>query len=329
MAEAQGTVWSNEDRYVSRMNVRHEKHLKKQLASLERQRTMKTKSLDADKRNFEERIHRLNMDPADRAHLSKDTNSMISADKNKELDRLLRSLMHRPYETRAGYSYIEYLSRNMQPLVKRPLQWGINPPPGGLQKKESSGEQLKKYTETKTTFLTQIEGQPMSFSQRASIPTKGKTREKILVLPPIVNTVKLTKRPSPEKIYSPRKITGKETPRIESVQSGRRKSQPKAQKSEKTELAPLKTAPEKTKVFVTMATLQVPTPNYPPFVDIPEFPTSTEVENKLKAEEKEQVEKEQNEKERRDEEEVKVASNSQSNYTISLLARFTDRRKSI
>lgn len=327
MAEAQGTFWSNEDRYVSRMNVRHEKRLKKQLASLERERTMKTKSLDADKRNFEEKIHRLNMDPADRAHLSRDANSMIAGDKNKELDRLLKSLMHRPYETRAGYSYIDYLSKNMQPLVKRPLQWGINPSLAGLQKKESSFEQLKKpESKNQLTFLTQIEGQPLSLRQRASIPFKGKTRENSLVLPPIVNTVKLTKRPSPgpEKSPSPRIVKAKETLRVDKLQSERRKSKPKEQKVEKKGLASMKPAPQKSEVFVTMTTLQVPTPNYPPFVDVPEFPPPTEEEYTETVEEIQEKEEAT-----REEEEVKVGRNSQSNYTISLMTRYSNRRKSI
>lgn len=322
MDEAQGTsVWSNEDRYVSRMNLRHKKHLKKQLAGLERERHMKTKSLDADRRTFEEKIHRLNIDPSDRAHLSRDANSMIVAEKKKELDRLLKSLMHRPYETRAGYSYIEYLSKNMQPLVKRPLQWGINPPLSPRKDSSLVEETHKKTEPKKQIFLTQIEGQPMSLSQRASMPTKSKARAKGIVLPPIASAAKPAKRTGNDKTISPRRETAtEETPKID--KEGR-KSRQKEQKVDKKALVPLKNSQETrpSDVFVTMATLKVPTPNYPPFVDAPtpggECEKYEENIDDNEEESKEQVEV------------VEVGSHSQSNYSISMLSRFSDRRKSI
>lgn len=311
------TVWSNEDRYVSRMNLRYEKLLKKQLAVLEHERNMKTKSLEADKRTFEERIHRLDMVPSNRAHLSQDTHSMVTAEKRKELDRLLKSLMHRPYETRAGYSYIEYLTKNMQPLVKRPLQWGINPPLSPRKEDLPQGE-FKKKSERPQLFLTQIEGQTVPLSQRASIPNKQKAKG--LVLPPIVSTVKLTNRtvaeknrlsPSklPREMKAERRSYNTETLKSEKQRKKSQQMSPKQDNINEKSSPRVKDARDG-KRSTAMATLQVPTQTFPSLIDIP------------KADE-----------EHLDDEEGKgeqdANANSRSTYALSINARLLVRRKSI
>jgi len=60
-----------------------------------------------------------------------------------------------------------------------------------------------------------------------------------------------------------------------------------------------------------MATLKVPTPTFPPFIEIPAHEESAE----------EEVEKENTE--------IKVESQSQSNYAMSVLSCYAIRRKSV
>lgn len=294
MAEAFQGTWP-QDRNVSRQNLRHEKRLKKQLDVLEKEKNWRSKSLEADKRFFEEKVHRLNMKPTDRAHLAKDTKDMVAGEKNKELDRLLKSLLHRPYETRAGYSYIEYLSRNMQPLVKRPLQWGVNPPLSSPRTRLSVDASQPKADRKPTVFLTKIEGQTVSLNERVALPINLKRKERFkskqLVLPPITpNTKTQVLRQHSEIISEARTPSrdekNKEFLKAESQTKTRKKSREMDAKStintqekvsekligsvknspsssrDSKEVENTETVPKEKDVFVTMVRLDVPTPNY-------------------------------------------------------------------
>ncbi|XP_031563712.1 uncharacterized protein LOC116299224 [Actinia tenebrosa] len=289
MAEASQGTWA-QDRNVSRKNLRHEKRLKKQLDVLEKERNWKSKSLEADKRCFEEKVHRLNMSPTDRAHLAKDTKDMVAGDKKKELDRLLKSLLHRPYETRAGYSYIEYLSRNMQPLVKRPLQWGVNPPLSPRTQFISVDACQPKTDRKPNEFLTRIEGQTVALNQRVTVPIKRKERFKPeqVVLPPISAKPKSQVTSKYSEIISETKTSSlrdekvkEKVLKLENQTKMRKKSRQMDNKNtntqEKVSNEPVKNLPSssleskementetvpKEDVFVTMVRLDVPTPNY-------------------------------------------------------------------
>lgn len=308
------TVWSNEDRYVTRMNQRHEKLLKKQLEILKNERKMKTKTLDSSRRTFVEHIRRLDLDPSEHAHLSKDVDKMVSTEKRKELDRLLKSLLHRPYETRAGYSYIEYLARNMQPLVKRPLQWGINPPLSAIQ------EEAKKKAEP-SVFLTQIKGQTIALTRRTTIPNKGKIRKEI-ALPPIVNTVKSNgSSPTPVKFKPSIKKSNRMEQTVKDPRKNhnsttlKEKSQP--QNPQKGNRRPLNKGSQDipsnvSMVTATMATLKVPSPTFHSFAEV--------------AEEEENL---QNLEKNIGQQIQVVVSQSQLRYSIAIRARFLNRRKSI
>ena len=286
MAEAFQGTWQ-QDKNVSRQNLRHEKRLRKQLDVLEKERSWRSRSLEADKRCFEEKVHRLNMNPTDRAHLAKDTNKMVSGDKKKELDRLLKTLLHRPYETRAGYSYIEYLSRNMQPLVKRPLQWGVNPPLSSPRTQPSIDVCHPNTDRKPRVFLTRIEGQTVSLSQRVALPNKRKEKLKPeqVVLPPIIA--------KPRSLLASKKLIARtplrdETSKGMSKAESQSKTRKKSREMDKRNTIPKETVsksnesvkdlpslslgakesenkdavPKEKDVFLTMVRLDVPTPNY-------------------------------------------------------------------
>ncbi|XP_032239661.2 uncharacterized protein LOC5514197 [Nematostella vectensis] len=193
MAKATASGWSNEDKYVSRLNLRCEKHLKKQIDVLEKEKIMLAKSLDAEKRAFQDRSHRLNIKPENIEHLSEPKGTTV-VEQNRELDRLFKSLVHRPYMTGSGYSYIEYLSRNMQPLVKRPLQWGINPP---LPTAKSRSLPNIQGTDQET-FFGRVNGHPANLNQRGDA-RRPVQREKPVILPPIATKTLPVQQRRPHK----------------------------------------------------------------------------------------------------------------------------------
>ena len=128
MGDLTRRIRHDEEYYVAKMNLRHNEDLKKQIKRLNREKEMRGKTIEVDQKPYEEKLRKLSARVGEIEQLSRDISDSSSGSgvPNCE-DSLLKDLTRKSMVTGAGYSYAKSLLKNAEPLVKRPLQWGINP----------------------------------------------------------------------------------------------------------------------------------------------------------------------------------------------------------
>ena len=187
MAKATRHIQRNEEHYVAKMNFRSEKILKNQIERLNKEKLLQVKSLNAQMRNYERKLQKINdrvlevgklsrnfLDPSQRLPTREHFNK-LSSDATSQ----------RHMATGVGYSYIDQLLGVSKPLVSRPLRWGINPSLPTLQQQTSKPITLVTDAASSKTFLTEIKGQPIYLRPREAVFIKRQHRPNALVLPPI------------------------------------------------------------------------------------------------------------------------------------------------
>ena len=132
MASAAQRIGYKEEQYVARMNLRFEKLLKQQISRLEREKAMRARGFQADRKPYEDKLDSFKT----RAKQVRENNAdqfrgvrRPGLVREKTVDRKLNELRNsNRIVTGAGYSYIEQLFGNFsKPLISRPIRWGINP----------------------------------------------------------------------------------------------------------------------------------------------------------------------------------------------------------
>ena len=130
MARSVHRVQHNEEQYVARMNLRYEKLLRQQIGSLEREKEMRTRGLNAERKPYEDKLESFTnrVKQVEQATKSQSRPTRPGLAREKTIDRKLKDLRQsNRFTTGVGYSYIEQLFGNFsKPLTSRPIRWGIN-----------------------------------------------------------------------------------------------------------------------------------------------------------------------------------------------------------
>ena len=127
MARSVHRVQHNEEQYVARMNLRYEKLLRQQIGRLEREKEMRTRGLNAERKPYEDKLESFTNRVKQVEQATKQPTRPGLA-REKTIDRKLKDLRQsNRFTTGVGYSYIEQLFGNFsKPLTSRPIRWGIN-----------------------------------------------------------------------------------------------------------------------------------------------------------------------------------------------------------
>lgn len=194
MAKATRHLHHNEEQYVAKMNFRSERILQSQIDRLNREKLLQVKSLNAQMRNYERKLQKINERVLEVERLSQNSADPHQRPPTREHFKKLSSdaVRQRHMTTGVGYSYIDNLLGSSRPLVNRSLRWGINPSIPSLQRE--SLESISFANASSKTFVTEIKGQPIYLRPREAVFLKQQ-KQSDLVLPQIVLNAKQNEAP--------------------------------------------------------------------------------------------------------------------------------------
>lgn len=194
MAKATRHFHHNEEQYVAKMNFRSERILQSQIDRLNKEKLLQVKSLNAQMRNYERKLQKINERVLEVERLAQNSADPHQRPPTREHFKKLSSdaVRQRHMTTGVGYSYIDNLLGSSRPLVNRPLRWGINPSVPSLQRE--SLKSISFANASSKTFVTEIKGQPIYLRPREAVFIKQQ-KQSDLVLPHIALNAKQNEAP--------------------------------------------------------------------------------------------------------------------------------------